>query len=173
MQHIILVGMPGCGKTSVAKKLSTMLCCTYVDLDQLIERELGKTIENIFSTLGEDFFRQKESELLKQIIENNQERIIIATGGGTFVNATNQEICLNSGIVFWINMSINLIAQRIKNSDVRPMFQNTNVFLKLQSLLFSREEFYKHAHYEIAINDFKPPKAVALIIHNIIASQGL
>ena len=75
MKHIILVGMPGCGKTSVAKKLSTLTGCAYVDLDQFIEKELGQSIVNIFNTLGEVFFRQKESELLKQIIENNQERI--------------------------------------------------------------------------------------------------
>ena len=91
MKHIILVGMPGCGKTSVAKKLSTLTGCAYVDLDQFIEKELGQSIVNIFNTLGEVFFRQKESELLKQIIENNQERIIISTGGGTFINLENQE----------------------------------------------------------------------------------
>ena len=173
MKHIILVGMPGCGKTSVAKKLSTLTGCAYVDLDQFIEKELGQSIVNIFNTLGEVFFRQKESELLKQIIENNQERIIISTGGGTFINLENQELCLNKGIVFWINMIIHLIAPRIKNTNVRPMFQNTDVFFKLKTLFAMREEFYQHAHYEIPINDFKPPKTIALIIHNILASKGL
>ena len=172
MKHIILVGMPGCGKTSVAKKLSTIIGCNYIDLDKFIEKYMGQTITDIFNQMGEEFFRQKEKECLQNIIENHQERIIISTGGGTFINLQNQELCLNKGIVFWINMNINFIAQRIKNTKSRPMFQNTNILLKLKELFVIREALYKQAHYKININDFKSAREVALIINNILIKDS-
>lgn len=90
-ENIILIGFMGCGKTSVGKRLARRLNYSFTDTDQMIEKKAGCTINQIFDTKGEAFFREMETELLEEM-RSSFRQTVIATGGGLPVKKPNREL---------------------------------------------------------------------------------
>lgn len=162
--NIILTGMPGAGKTYIGEKLSEKLSdFVFVDTDNLIEQKLNMSIPQIFKTKGEEFFRKTETEVIKNVLKSSSNQII-AIGGGAF-NKNNIDILKQNGVVFYLKASINLLYERVKNENKRPLLMDTDdVKLKLSKLLNDRENNYKKAHYTIAQEDFETDEIVDFII---------
>ena len=160
--NIILVGMPGAGKTYIGEKLSQKLeGFKFVDTDSLIEQKTGMTIVDIFTTQGEKAFREEETNVINDVVKKSKQ--VIAIGGGAF-NNNNIDILKQNGIVFYLQASINLLYERIKNESTRPLLLNTdNVKDKLAKMLNAREDNFKLAHYTIYQDKFETDELIEYI----------
>jgi shikimate kinase len=142
------MGMPGCGKSTLGKKLSSKLNLNFIDLDDFIENSVGKKISDIFEKGGEETFRSIETLTLKKICETNEPRVI-ALGGGTPCKKENLLLIKNNGISVYIRMPLEAILSRIKqNPFSRPMFAGINEMETREKLIFlikEREPFYSSA----------------------------
>ena len=163
-RNIILVGMPGAGKTYIGEKLSQKLQrFKFIDTDALIEQRTGMSIVDIFEKHGEEKFRQEESQTIQEILSQNSNSII-AVGGGAF-NSNNIDILKQNGVVFYLKASVNLLYERVKNESTRPLLLNTdNVKYKLAKLLEDREDNFKKANFTISQEDYTTEGLLDFII---------
>lgn len=158
IKNIALIGILGCGKTTVGKALSEKSGIAFIDLDEYIEKKYNTTINEIFKQ-GEDVFRKMETEALKEVSTNIPS--IISTGGGVIKKQENMEILKENSIIIFINRPIDNIAADIDIS-FRPLLAEGPS--KLYSLYKERYPLYKkYADYEI-IND----KDVDSIVNQIM-----
>lgn len=148
MKNVYLVGMMGCGKTSVGKILAQQLKMKFVDLDQIIEQRENKKIKDMFAEKGEEYFREKESFYLEEI--SREENCVVSTGGGVVVTLKNIEIMQNSGDVVWIFRDIDETLAKV-NSAARPLMQQGEE--KFKALFEERREKYMNASKYIIFND--------------------
>ena len=133
--RIYLIGLPGVGKSTVGKKLASEIEFEYIDLDLYIEEFMNKSIPNIFSEFGEDFFRELEKKALKDMLE--KENVVVACGGGIIKDKANKE--LMNGKVIYLTAPIEFISDRINNSEIdRPLMSKYSI----KDLLIKREELY-------------------------------
>ncbi len=131
-KNLILVGMPGCGKTTYGKKIATLTGRRFIDLDCYIEEKLGISIPKIFETRGEAFFRAEETKALKEVI--GMKNIVLATGGGTPVKEENRELLRLKGFVIFLERNIECLEK-----DGRPISLATD----LRKLYENRIKYYK------------------------------
>lgn len=161
---VFLIGMPGCGKTSLGKIAAQNLKIEFTDTDSEIEKRAGTDISTIFEQKGEDFFRTLETEVLKDEIKKSGNRII-STGGGIVVREENIEILQNSGAeVIFIDRHPELIAKGTDNSK-RPLIKdNTEAVFKLYDQRYKK---YNRACSSRIINDSDIKNAVSALIERI------
>ncbi len=160
-QNIVLIGMPGSGKTTIGKKLSLELGIGFYDSDEYIEEITGKSISEIFLS-GEELFRSIETDAIKEIASKTP--FVVATGGGVVKNMGNIKALKNDGVVVFINRPIENIASDI-DAEKRPLLKNKKE--NLYKLYHERIELYKkYCDYEI-INDRTIDDAVANIVSTI------
>lgn len=119
-KNIILIGMPGCGKTSIGRYLHDLTKRKLVDLDEEIERKEGRSIPEILADFGEDFFRKIESSILSEVCKESG--LIVTTGGGVVTRAENKDIIRQNSIVIFIKRELNQLA-----SEGRPLTQAKGV----------------------------------------------
>ncbi len=131
-QNIILIGMPGCGKTTTGKILSEMLGKEFIDCDEEIVKYKNMTIPEIFEKEGEEAFRKAEHEVIKKV--SKKTGCIIATGGGCVTREENYPYLKQNGIVFWIKRNVEKLP-----TDDRPLSQKNNL-LKMYE---ERKPLYK------------------------------
>ena len=147
MRSVILTGFMGTGKSSVGKVLARMSGLTYVDLDALIVAQAGLSINEIFSLLGEPAFRALESSLLLSL--NQQEGIILSTGGGAVLSAENRDIMRSRGIVVNLTAPVSVIRARLRHATDRPLLRDSAASEKIEQMLGEREACYAEADIRI------------------------
>lgn len=124
-KNIVLIGMPGCGKTTVGKKIASKLHRPFLDTDVEIFNFSGKTPSEIIQEKGEPYFRQIETEVCRKI--STKKAVIIATGGGAILRSENVSNLKKNGILFFINRDI----QNIKTTKDRPLSNTQNKLLEI------------------------------------------
>lgn len=143
MQNIVLVGMPGCGKSTIGAILSEALQRTFVDADIEIEKSAGKPIPQVFAEDGEEVFREWETKVLEQL--GKQSGLIIATGGGCVTKERNYPLLHQNGIIFWIQRNIDRLP-----TDGRPLSQSS----KLSDMYRKRKPMYERfADHQVSNNN--------------------
>jgi shikimate kinase len=141
-KNIVLIGLMGCGKTTVGRKLQNMLGYPLVDTDHLIEEKAGMTITEIFARRGEQSFRELESAVLNELTAPNTPRRIIATGGGIVGRRANRKLLSKLGYVVWLQAPVDVILQRTARNRDRPLLQTENPREKIEKLLTERSPLY-------------------------------
>jgi shikimate kinase len=141
---IYFVGMPGCGKSSLGLQLSDALQIDFFDLDSEIEKKERKTISEIFREQGEDYFRMKEAETLRDFATLDQS-FVLATGGGAPCFYNGMEILNQTGISVFIDVDVAELVKRLSNKTDRPLLQNEDLQKKLEELLQKRLAVYNRA----------------------------
>ncbi len=141
---IILIGFMGSGKSSTGVALSYRLQCTVLDTDKLIEKREGRSISEIFQTEGEDYFRMKETELLRELQEEKA-RHIYSAGGGTPLREENRELLGRLGTVVYLRVSPETVYERLKGDTTRPLLQGDDPMGRIRELLSQREDLYRKA----------------------------
>lgn len=155
--RLFLIGMPGSGKTYWAKRISLKFSCKVIDLDQEIERKFKTSIPNLFLN-GEDFFREKENEILKQIIfrmKKDSLDYIVSTGGGTPCFPENLKLMKDCGKIIYLKEEISDLKERIlKDTKERPILAKSELDLNqlLTALYLKRKDFYEQADFIIEPN---------------------
>lgn len=164
---IILIGLMGCGKTTVGKMLSKRTGMPLLDTDAIIEEQTGLSIPDIFREYGEAHFRSLETALLRYLLEQKiQPAPIISTGGGIVVRPENREILRRLGFTVWLNVSVRTLLHRTRLSTNRPLLQSPDRHAILSRLLSERRPFYREAaHYRLNSSRMDIPTVVSHVCH--------
>ena len=145
--NIVLVGFMGTGKTSIGRRLSTQLRMRYVDTDDIIERDSGRRISEIFEQDGEAAFRELESEAVRKV--SNLYNYVISTGGGVVLKEANMAELKRNGIVFCLTATPEEIYRRVRHQSHRPLLQTPDPLTKINSMLEERHSYYVKADYMV------------------------
>lgn len=157
-KNIVLIGMPGCGKSSIGEKLAKHLNLEFCDVDAYIEKKYNMTISEIFKN-GEEYFRKIESSVLEEISKSYP--TVISTGGGIIKNYKNIEILKRNGIIIYINRPLEEI---VKDIDIenRPLMATGTQ--RLYSLYEERHQLYEdYSDIEIKNNTSEDDAVIKII----------
>lgn len=161
-KNIILTGFMGSGKTAVSRKLAELTGFDVIDTDQLIESEQGRTISDIFSKEGEEFFRDLETQTLENIINNQKKKLIISVGGGLPIREKNRELMKKIGQVIWLKASPETVYERVKNDSTRPLLKTDDVLGTIRKLQKDRSSVYESAADKVISTDNKTIEEIAI-----------
>ena len=139
--NLILVGMPGSGKSTLGRILARSLGKTFIDADIELERRLGVTISTIFEIEGEETFRTREEETLARLVQRVD--IVLATGGGAVLRAINRERLRAGGTVLYLHTTPETTHERTRHSKNRPLLQAADPLARAQALYSQRDHLYR------------------------------
>ncbi|AUQ74522.1 shikimate kinase [Phaeobacter piscinae] len=140
---IVMVGMMGAGKTAVGRALAARLKAPFLDSDHEIEAAANRTIPEIFARDGEPFFRQKERQVIRRLLD--EERGVLSTGGGAFLAVENRQIISERGVAIWLNADLEVLWNRVKHRDTRPLLRTEDPHATLSTLYHDRVPYYAQA----------------------------
>ena len=155
MENIYLVGFMGCGKSTIAEKLSKEINFKHIDTDSIIEEQNSMSISEIFKNKDEKYFRNEEYKILEKIL--NQKRIVVSTGGGFVCRRDIMNKINKNNLSIYLKLSADNLYKRLKsNYKKRPLLSNIKKEkLKefINNLLIKREEFYTKSRIIIDCNE--------------------
>lgn len=168
---IVLIGYMGCGKSTIGRKLAKIVNSEFIDLDDFIEKKENLTILQIFETKGEIYFRKKEHEYLKEILQRPD--IVLALGGGTPCYGSNMDAILNADGVhsIYLKSSIpNLVQKLTPEKEQRPLIAHLKTDEELTEFigkhLFERSFYYNQSNQTVVTDG----KSISVIAEEIVAS---
>uniref|UniRef100_A0A7C4NTT0 Shikimate kinase n=1 Tax=Thermodesulfobacterium geofontis TaxID=1295609 RepID=A0A7C4NTT0_9BACT len=170
MDKIILIGFRCVGKTTIGKKLAEVLEWKFLDLDEEIQKKLGKTIKEIVKEKGWGYFRKIEKEEMKKLRELKE--IVIALGGGSVLHQEEMENLLENSLVVWLHSSPEVIIKRIKEDEKtsfqRPSLKNLDLEKEIFEVLKERIPLYEKFHnFRIDTDNLNIESAVKEILEKL------
>ncbi len=147
---IILVGLMGAGKSTIGRRLAATLNMGFVDSDNEIVEAAGCSISDIFESYGENIFRDLEQRVLLRLISG--EPMVIATGGGAFIQQSVREAIKNKAISIWLKADLPVLLERVSRRDNRPLLKTGDKSEILQKLIDERYPVYANADITIDSN---------------------
>lgn len=166
MKNIVLIGMMGCGKTTIAKLLAEKMGRIYLDMDEYLVNKYHQSIDDMFK-IGEDYFRKNETDVCLSI--SKLEGYIISTGGGVVLNPKNIEYLKENGIIVFIDRPVEKIAEDVDIAS-RPLLKDG--VDKLYQLHLQRYQLYLNACDIHLINDQSAQNAVDRLIELLADSSN-
>ncbi len=142
--HIILIGFMGAGKSSIGRRLAKALACEFIDTDEWIVRKEGRSINDIFKDSGETYFRDLETQALREL-KDIRSRCVIAVGGGLPVREENRTLLKELGTVIYLRAMPDTLVKRLEGSADRPMLHGFDLKARILELMEKREGFYLDA----------------------------
>lgn len=164
---IVLVGMMGVGKSSVGKRLAALLHWSFVDADDEIERSAQMSIPEIFSQFGEDYFRDGERRVIARLMSGDNNRLVIATGGGAFCNPETRALILDRGIGVWLDSDLDTLVERTSRNSNRPLLQHGDPREILGKLRDERRPAYSQAPIHVLSTGGPHINTVSKVIRGI------
>ena len=159
--NIVFLGMMGSGKSSIGKIVSQKLKLDFYDIDSIIEKDLGMKISQIFSKKGENFFRKIEEKITIETLK--KKNIVIALGGGSFLNGNVRKQILMKHISFWLYLDDFKLIERIKDNPKRPIAFNATKDA-LVDLIKKRSKIYSKALFKIDCSNLTKKNIATKII---------
>ena len=144
---VVLVGLMGVGKSTVGRKLASLLARDFVDADEAIAEAAQRSIPEIFETFGEAHFRDGERRVIARLI--GESHGVIATGGGAFVDPETRALVLERGIAVWIDCDVDTLVERTARRGNRPLLKQGDPKEILTRLARERAPFYGQAHIRV------------------------
>ena len=154
--------MMGAGKSSICNLVSKKLNVPFIDVDNLIEKNTGMSISEIFKKKGEEYFRNKEEKITLNCLK--KVRNVISLGGGGFINDNIRKEILTNHFSFWLNWNESILITRIKNSIKRPIAFSSSDH-KIRKIIKDRSKIYSNAHFKINCNNLTKTEIVKQIIN--------
>jgi len=140
-ENIYLVGMMGAGKTTIGRQLARRLGMRFVDCDHEIEARTGVKIPLIFELEGEAGFRRRESQVLKELAQ--EQGIVLATGGGAVLDPQSRKILSDNGLVIYIRVLPQALWERTRHDKNRPLLQVEDPKARIEQLFEQRDPLYR------------------------------
>jgi shikimate kinase len=161
--RIALIGMPGCGKSTVGRHVSRHLGLALVDSDHEIEHRIGCSIRDYFANCGEGAFRDRETEVLDEITRGGP--AVIATGGGSVLREPNRRLLRERCAVVYLRSTPEELARRLRHDVKRPLLQGGDPLRRLRDLHRDRDPLYRQtAHYVIETGRPTVPSLVNMLL---------
>ena len=149
VRPVVFVGMMGSGKTAIGRALATRLGVGFVDSDAEIERAADRSIAEIFARDGEAFFRDREAEVLRRLLDGHPQ--VISTGGGAFLAPRNREAIAAHGLSVWLDAGLGTLWERVRHKDTRPLLRTEDPKATLTALYQARVPVYALAAVRVRI----------------------
>lgn len=159
MTNIFLIGFMGTGKSAISKYLGDNYNMNIFEMDETIEQRQGMSISDIFAKNGEEYFRNLETELLKEIA--GKENCVVSCGGGTPLRDENVHIMKEGGKVILLSARPETIYERVKDSHNRPLIENNKSVEYIAELLKKRQSKYEAAADCVVITDGRTKEDIA------------
>ena len=158
----------GCGKSSVGRRLSELLCCPFMDLDAVIEEQTGRSIPEIFATDGEAAFRQMEMEVLERVLK--QSTAVISLGGGTVTQERCSEMVKENTLCIYLRTSVDTLVERLTDEAAgRPLLSSdSDLRSRIETLIAQRSEVYESTAHHIIDTDGLSIDAVVRLLYEKI-----
>ena len=167
--QVVLLGLPGAGKTTVGRALAHLLGWTFLDFDQQIEAETGLTVAEIFARYGEAYFRGLEADLTKRLASRHQ--VVFAPGGGWITNAELPALLAADAALIWLRVQPTTALVRLRATGVtRPLLQVHEPLTRLQTLLDERKQHYQRADVAFDTDELAPHE-IATTIYEWLKKQ--
>ena len=141
--HLILVGLPGVGKTTIGKAVARQLGRPFLDFDREIEKRAGMNVRDIFMLRGEDAFREMELELTREL--SNTGGMVLSPGGGWITQQGAVELLRSAGRIIYLRASPEAVARRLRKVETRPLLAGRDPVLALRELYQKRRALYETA----------------------------
>ncbi len=141
LPNFVLVGFMGCGKSTVGRRLAALTGHRFVDTDDLVVKDQGKTIPAIFAERGEEGFRDVEKNVIADLV--GVAGVVLSTGGGAILQESNRESLKKIGIVIWLDATPDILFERAMRSGRRPLLQTEDPRRTFDGLLESRRPVYE------------------------------
>lgn len=161
---VVMVGMMGAGKTAIGTGLARRLGVAFKDSDAEIERAANMTVSEIFARDGEPFFREKEAQVISRLLET--ERCILSTGGGAYLAPETRARVTQAGVAVWLKADLDLLWQRVRHKDTRPLLRTKDPRATLGALYAARVPIYAQADLSV---EAKPHYAIDDMVDRVVA----
>ena len=161
-KNLILTGMMGVGKSTIGKSLAKKLSYTLIDIDKLVEKKEGSSINLIFKRKGENYFRTVENDITLQMLKGNNS--VIALGGGAFLNKTIRTRSKKLAVSFWLDLNTEELIKRLTKTKKRPLLYKKQLNQEVRKIYLERKKTYNEADYKINCNFLKPGKIADLVL---------
>jgi len=149
-RSIVLVGLMGAGKSTVGRRLASVLRLPFHDADQEIETAAGCSISDFFERYGEPAFRDGERKVIARLLAGP--RHVLATGGGAFMDPTTRVLIKNQGLSVWLRANIDLLMERVTKRPTRPLLKNEDPRGTMERLMAERYPVYAEADITVDSN---------------------
>ncbi|WP_239017000.1 shikimate kinase [Sphingomonas ginkgonis] len=166
-RSIVLVGMMGAGKSTIGRRLARRLAVEFVDSDVEIEKTTGLKTSELFELYGEDAFRDGERRVVARLVQGRPR--VIATGGGAFNHPDTRSLLNRQAITVWLDAPIEVLAERTRRRDNRPLLRSGNRVEILQQLMTQRAAFYAQAHVRVPTSDSPHQEVVEAVVTAVSA----
>ena len=167
-RSIVMIGLMGCGKSSIGKRLATRLGLPFVDADEEIEQAHRKSITEIFADHGEAYFRDGERKVIARLLSTGPR--VLATGGGAFMNAETRDCIRKSGISVWLKAELPVLMRRVMRRDNRPLLKADDPEAVMRNLMQTRYPVYAEADIVVESREVPHETIVSEIVEALKAS---
>ncbi len=144
---VALVGMMGAGKTAVGRAVALKLGVPFLDSDAEIEAAANLSVPEIFQRDGEAFFRKREAEVIRRLLETRTG--ILSTGGGAYLAQTNRDNIAQKGVALWLDAPLDLLWSRVRHKDTRPLLRTADPRATLAEIFAARTPVYRLAEVHV------------------------
>jgi len=171
-RRVLLVGMMGCGKTTVGRELADRLGWPYLDSDAEVVRTTGMTVPEIFAVRGEAAFRAEEARALAAAVTSDHP-VVVAVAGGAVRDADNRRAVRRAGLVVWLRCSLGTLASRVGDGQGRPLLDGDPAGA-LRRLSAEREPLYRElAQVVVDVDHLSPGEVVDRILPSVLAAPAV
>lgn len=167
---IVLIGLMGAGKTAVGKRLAVRLELPFVDADSEIETAAGQTVSEIFAEHGEAYFRQGERKVIKRLLEVGP--LVLATGGGAFMNEETRANIKARGISVWLRADLRILMKRVSRRGNRPLLAGNDPEKVMRRLRAERDPVYAQADIVVDSRDVPHEAIVSAVVDALAEKLG-
>ena len=161
-RSIVMVGLMGCGKSAVGRRLASRLQLPFVDADEEIERAAARSINEIFAAHGEAYFRDGERRVIGRLLGDGPQ--VLATGGGAFMSEETRENIRQQGVSVWLKADLPVLMKRVLKRDTRPLLRQGDPEAIMRNLMVTRYPVYAGADITVESRD---------VPHEVIVSEIL
>lgn len=168
---VVLVGMMGAGKTAIGTALARKLGVEFLDSDDEIVKAANMSIAEIFERDGEPFFRARETEVIKRLLDGTPG--ILSTGGGAFLQEENRELIAQEGVSVWLKADLDLLWSRVKHKTTRPLLRTDNPYKTLRDIEDVRRDIYAKAQLVVKARPEYSIDDMSKVVLNKLLEAGI
>lgn len=169
-RSIVMVGLMGCGKSSVGRRLAARLALPFVDTDEEIERVARNSINDIFTYWGEAAFRDGERRVIARLLASGPQ--VLATGGGAFINPEIRAQIKQCGISVWLKAELPVLMRRVAKRDTRPLLRTDDPETVMRELMEARYPIYAEADLAVESRDV-PHEVIVTDVIELLKGSGV